>query len=254
MDKAKRKRAAYLALSGVCAVGAVLWIFIFGYTVDVIDWILYDILGVSIHFSGIGLFMMFYPNPFNLFAWLAVFLFIKGFVPAKRTALKITIAASSAVLLAYIAVVAFVKVDFISNLPIQIACGITPAFIAFCLMLFYEGKKWRKVLCAILASLALCASTHTLFIGGSFNNRQIVGYSKSPQDSRKVVVVSTINGGPFGRDAWESYVACPAWGLWYKQNNAKYVDPDVLDHIIWLDENTAQFSNKYGYEQTITFK
>jgi len=29
---------------------------------------------------------------------------------------------------------------------------------------------------------------------------------------------------------------------------------DVLEHIEWTDENTAQFSDDYGREQTITYK
>ena len=232
MEKTKRKRAVYLELSGVCAIGAVLWFFGLMLMEDVF---------------GIGIVAL-YPNPFNPFAYLAVFLFVKGFVPAKRTALKIIIAACTVVLLAYVAIVAFVKVDFISVLPIHIACGLTPVLAAFGVMLFYDGKRWRKILCATLAAMALCISTWTLLMSLWNNYRETVGYSKSPGGTNRVVVLHC-NGGFFG---FNRDIVSPAYGIWYNQRNFDYAsDPEA---IIWLDENTATINANSDYPLAISFK
>jgi len=247
MQKSKRVRAIFLALSGACAVGVALRLVISAWVRD-ITWIR-DILeriesSLSFLDSGIWIFIFL----FSPFAYLAVFFFAKGYVPSKNIALKISLVICLALLGAYIAIVAFIKVDFMSVLPIWIACGITPVLAAFCTMLFYGGKKWRKTLCVVLASLALCVSTWTMLTGGDYNSRDIIGYSKSPNNTHKVVVVHT------KPSKWDVYVACPAWGLWYKQNNAQRVDTDALDHIVWLDENTALLNDNFDYPHTITFK
>jgi len=247
MDKAKRKRAVFLALSGVCAVGAVLWVFV----VTVLqDFILFDFLSEVLvfleRFLDGGIWVIVFL--FNPLTYLAVSFFVKGYTPGKYMALKISVFACTALLGIYIAMVAFIKIDFVSPLPILIVCGITPVFAAFGVMLFYGGKKWRKALCFVLASLALLASTWTLVIGGANNDRQTIGYSKSPDGTHKIVVLLDIGWG------YNSCVACPVYGLLYKQDNPEYVDPDLLQNIVWIDENTAQFDDRNGYPRTITFK
>ena len=242
MQRSKRVRAVFLALSGVCAVGAVLWIYVLYLVSQVIE-----ICGYLFWFTAL------FPHPLNPFAYLSVFFFVKGFTPGRRKALKISMIACTVLFGAYIAMVAFIKVDFVSALPIQIACGLMPVLAALGVMLFYGGPKWRKALCAVLASLALCASPWALGLGGDYNNRTTIGYSKSPGGTHKVVVLRTSSSG-FGRDSWVSYVACPVYGLWYKQDNPEYVDPEALEKIVWIDGHTAQFNDRHNFSRTITFK
>jgi len=181
-------------------------------------------------------------------AVLAVRFFVWGFVPGRRAVLKFSTIICVALLVAYIAIVAYAKIDFESPLPIQIACGLTPVLAAFGVMLFYGGRKWRKVLCAVLASLALAASASTFSAGTGHNNRETIGYSKSPGGTHRIVVVRDLS------TKWKLCVACPMYGMWYKQDNPEYVAPDVLQNVVWLDEHTAQFSDRNNYPRTITFK
>jgi hypothetical protein len=255
MQRTKRVRVVFLALSGVCAVLCMAWFSIpcCRYAVDALDAIWpynYDVNGRAYEVIEFIIFALFIP-----LAALAVFFFVKGFVPAKRMVLKIIVLTCILLLGGYIATVAFIKVDFVSVWPIRIVCGITPVLAAFGAMLLYGGKKWCKALCAVLASLALYVSTWTLTIGNMYNTRTIIGYSQSPEETHQIIVfVCPGNISLFGRDNWTSYVACPVYGLWYKQDNPEYVDPDVLERVTWIDEHTAQFNDRHGFPRTITFK
>jgi len=258
MQRKKCKCVVFLALSVVCAAGAALWVLLLFFVSDhVVEPMCYK-LGLRWLERGVGQFAwlsLWLPNPVNPFAYLTVFFFVKGFVPGKRKALKASVLICGVLLGAYIAMVAFLKVDFVSVLPIQIACGLAPVLTAFGIMLFYGGKKWRKVLCAVLASLALCASTWTLINGNLYNTRTTIGYSQSPKGTHQIIILACpSNPSWFGRDNWTSYVACPMYGLWYKQDNPEYVNPDVLQNIVWLDEHTAQFNDRNNYPRTITFR
>jgi len=239
MQKPKGKRAVYLALSGMCAVLSTTWYWFTNYFWDTIKWIIiHNIIEIVLYFFFIPL------------AVFAVLFSIKGIVPAKYAALKSSIVACIAILIAYIAIVAFVKVDFVNVWPIRIACGLAPLLMAFLVMLFYGGEKWRRVFCSVLATLALLASTLTFTAGSSSNARDSIGYSESPGGTHKIVVVRDLT------TKWKVSVACPVYGLWYKQKDPVYVNPDALENedIVWIDEHTAQINSEHGFQRTITFK
>jgi len=239
MQKTKRKRAVYLALSGVCSVLSTVWILLWEPIWDLCrDWIILDNGVVQV------LLMLF----FIPLAILAVVFFVMGFVPARHTALKTTMAACIVLLGGYIAMVAFIKVDFINVWPVRIACGLVPLLAVFCILLFYGGGKWHRILCTVLASLTLCVSTILFAAGISNNRRDSIGYSNSPGGTHKIVVVRDLT------TKWKVSVACPVYGLWYKQKDPVVVNQDILENIIWLDENTAQIKDQNGYSRTITFK
>lgn len=243
----RTRRIVFLSLSGVCAVSAVLWwwlmafmqdVFLLSVVVDAFGFV-FDLLERLLD-GGVWV-AVFFLNPFP---YAAVFFFVKGFLPGKHTALKCVVAACIALLSGYIAMVAFVKVDFVSTRPIWIACGLTPILAALFVMLFYGSKKWHRILCSILAVLALCASTFTFMVGAGDNERETIGYAVSPGGRHRVVVVR----------AHEAYVACPMTGLLYWQDDVWHVNKDVLQEITWRDENTAQLYDRHGYPRIIKFK
>ena len=249
MEISKRRRAVYLGLSGVCAVGAVFWVILLLLANNfLLEPILYklDLWWLAGRIEAFVIFSIIFPTPLNPLAFLAVFNFTKGFLPAKRVALKISIAVSTILLGAYIAMVAFMKIDFVSVWPIWFACGLAPMLAAFGIMLFYGGRRFRRILCILLASLALCVSA-TTFTQSLWNNqRTTIGYSKSPKGTHRLVVMEA---GGRHRTVW---IVSPVNGLWYDQKNFEYASN--LQKIIWLDEDTAVINGDLEYPYTITFK
>ena len=245
MDISKRRRAVWLGLSGVCAALSTIWMSLWDKFYGLLN-LFWSIIQWRTFYDIAETVLSFFFIPLAVFA---VIFFTKGFISAKRTALKLTITACIALLGGYIAVVAFKKFDFISVWPIRIACGLAPLLAAYCILLFYDGEKWRRVLCSVLASLTLCASTLFFSAGCANNRRDTIGYSESPNGTHKIVVVRDLT------KKWKICVACPVYGLWYKQKDPIFdVGPDVLEYIVWVDEDTAQIDDKHGHPRTITFK
>ena len=162
----------------------------------------------------------------------------------KSVAAVIAFFAAAALLTAYIFAVAYVKVDFISALPIIFACGLAPVLAAIGFIGCYGGGKIRRALCGFAATVFLCIAPLGFFASMGLNARGTVYVSVSPGGLRRMAAVRAESDIMWGHTV---YPICPAWGLWYRQTALLRTDrPPVPEDFRWLDEHTVEVNIEHG--------
>jgi len=174
----------------------------------------------------------------------------EGEVLRKRWPWALAAFFCAALLTAYILVVAYIKVDFVSPLPIIIACGLAPLMAAIGVLLCFGGGLFRRFVCCGFAVIFIGMSPIGLLASAAYNKRSTVLYAQSPQGNNKMVVVQT-----HGRAYDEVYAICPMRGLWYRQQYScvAYNQKPIPEDFRWIDEDTVEIKvRRYYYDLVLT--